>query len=573
MNSARTILKTAAIGAALMTSTSAFAQWAGEWTINGTNTSLMQADDYVSGQMGRTGVIQGVLSPDKKILRGVFKRGNTRQTIELKLNRDEKFVGGIVSFNGGYPVASTRNIRWTGQLKRRSSPVGSNNSGQQSFLNEQSRRVQGWIRNVANMRGAATASVSRPTAVVQAPEADIYPIEGNWSVTVQGAEYGPLRARRMVLQFTNPDSNGLVVGRAPGKPLVMIGRRDGNSGFRGVWMETAGPTNFSTTGRWGVVQASSYRNANGSGMDARFSVGYRLPLKQVSNPAIPGMRARGSHLDGGTGGGWPSARVLLNAWDRMVAKPSPYSAIHGIWPTSEINTAIQKWVGNERVAGNFGTTQNVDFCAAKCMGNEPVAAVLRTTSIWANERREEKYEIAGQIDAGLVFEVRGKRTFAIPERVKRVFERGRDNPLKGGSRQFRLGLVEPPPPPSPAYQYYGCDFRRDAPSYSQVSFPIPSGIWSDPLTSIRFTYGGVLAELGVNGRNQDVFRPDPSQNNEFLNFKEQWNEVLKDNSTQAAISAGQFDDQKICLKSNMRFDGGKRWESAGAGTNVFLRTP
>lgn len=572
--------------AALISSNSAHAaglEWTGTFTTNYGDLRLIQSGDRVYGDYGTRGYIEGRVNSAGTVMRGTFQYNSPRGShgfIEFRRS-GSRFEGGW-SWTANGPPPSTK-VNWTGNRKSSARPTLKHAVQKASYWSDAwfkiDQQYRSWVSGsnaaiTSTNTGTSTETSQASSAAATAPdEAGFYPVQGNWSVTVQGAEYGPLAARRMVLQFTNPDSNGLVVGRAPGKPLVMIGQRAGNGGFRGVWMETAGPTNYQATGRWGVVRVSANRNANGSNIDALFSVGYRLPLRQVNNPGVPGMRARGTHLGGETGGNMPNARVLLGAWDRLVARPSPYSAIHGIWPTSEINAAIQKWVGNERVAGNFGTTQNVGFCAAKCMGNEPVAAILRTTSIWANERREEKYEIAGQIDAGLVFEARGKRTFAIPERVKRVFERGRDNPLKGGSRQFRIGLVEPPPPPSPAYQYYGCDFRRDAPSYSQVSFPLPSGIWSDPLTSIRFTYGGVLAELGVNGRNQDVFRPDPSQNNEFLNFKEQWNEVLKDNSTQAAISAGQFDDQKICLRSNMRFDGGKRWESAGAGTNVFLRTP
>lgn len=490
--------------AALISSNSAHAaglEWTGTFTTNYGDLRLIQSGDRVYGDYGTRGYIEGRINPAGTVMRGTFQYNSPRSShgfIEFRRSGN-RFEGGWSWTKAGPPARSK--VNWTGSLRSSARPALKYARGKSSYWADM------WATTSAANRAWATgsnASISRSGSTPPPPASqpgqaandsdEFYPAQGNWSVTVQGAEYGPLAARRMVLQFTNPDSNGLVVGRAPGKPLVMIGQRAGNGGFRGVWMETAGPTNYQATGRWGVVRVSANRNANGSNIDALFSVGYRLPLRQVNNPGVPGMRARGTHLGGETGGNMPNARVLLSAWDGMVRKGSPFSAIHGIWPTDDINAAIQKWVGNERVAGNFGTTQNVDLCAAKCMGNEPQKLLIRMIGLRSDNER--KVEIYGDLRANADL-VKTSGGFYKTMGSTLIFQRARSNSIKRDGKFFLY--VGPPTSTTPTH----CYSNRSYGSLGQANFTLPVLAWSDPTLEIEIRPSGQLFEKDFAAKTDD----------------------------------------------------------------------
>lgn len=501
MTLARTILKTAAIGAALMTSTSAFAQWAGTWTVNGKDTGLIQSDDFVTGQMRGGGIIRGVLSPDKKILRGVFSRGSTKQTIELRLNGNEKFTGGIVSFNGGYPIAQTRNVRWFGQLKRQSSPIRANNSSRDAFLNEQSSRVQSWIRTVTNMRGPATVSGERPNAASQAPAAAAnVGLQGSWNITIQGTEYGPFADRRQAFAFSAPDRNGVVTGTSMGRNnVIFIGRmQGGRSGkFHGVWMEKG--RRGQATGRWGLMEART-GGQPASSMQVFFSIGYRKPQKAYTGrvPGQPGMEAKGPRITSEKVATPPVSQAQA-AWRSLLRKNSPFPGIHGIWPTSEIDAAIQPWIRGETQSARFGGNQLVDPCVAKCMGKEPTQFRATLIDIHGDKAFEAATEWAG-VGSAAVSIVDANNKVTQRYSARKFFDISRDAAIK----DWRDRGVQPPP--RTEEYLYPCFISRSTQRDRSTRISFVAGTWSDPLLDLKISTQFKLIEVGsIPARDQVYF--------------------------------------------------------------------
>lgn len=297
-------------------------------------------------------------------------------------------------------------------------------------------------------------------------------IEGGWGLTIRGSEYGPFKSRRQAFMFSKPDRNGVVVGHAPGGAVMFIGAQQaGSRNVRGVWMEKAPGTTFQTTGRWGLMEAR-LGGEPASSMDIRMSVGYRAPdaAWAVNNPGMPGMQGRGSRLSN-EAVQMPTVRTIQGAWEAMVRKPSPYSAIHGIWPTSKINTAIQAWVRGETQNASFGGSRSVDPCAAKCMGKEPENLLVRLLALYGiGERRTEFYgNLRAKVD---VVNARGRMQKAVGDQS--IFQRPRNNAIKRQGQGF--GVVGPPM----VGLVLTCEAGSTYPSLGQANFKLPSTAWSDP---------------------------------------------------------------------------------------------
>ena len=215
---------------------------------------------------------------------------------------------------------------------------------------------------------AQSGTPARNAAVSGVASAVPDSIEGGWGLTIRGSEYGPFKSRRQAFMFSKPDRNGVVVGHAPGGAVMFIGaQQPGSRNVRGVWMEKAPGTTNQTTGRWGLMEAR-LGGEPASSMDIRMSVGYRAPdaAWALNNPGMPGMQGRGSRLSN-EAVQLPPVRTVQSAWDGMVRKPSPYSAIHGIWPTTKMDTAIQAGCA-ERRERQFGGSQVVAILRCEVHG-------------------------------------------------------------------------------------------------------------------------------------------------------------------------------------------------------------
>ncbi|MCK0129266.1 hypothetical protein [Erythrobacter sp. F6033] len=584
MTLARTLLKTAAIGAALMTSTSAFAQWQGTWEINGTRTGLIQSGDYVTGQMVSGDIIQGVLSPDKKVLRGVHKKSGRKYTIELKLSAANKFRGGVFQIANGYPINPQLAMRWNGTATRQTSAGAAREAAKQSFLNEQSSAVRNWINGVENMRGssvavAAPASQSANAAVQQAPATVDTGVQGTWNITIKGTQYGPFESRNQAFAFSTPDRNGVVTGTSIGRNnVIFIGRVQSGSNrkLHGIWMEAKRGV---ATGRWGLMEVRT-SGEPATAMQARFSIGYRKPSGAWVGraPGQPGMVGSGPKLHSNP------IRLLgvsqaQAQWRNLLAKKSPFPAIHGLWPTREIDAAIQPWIRGETEVARFGGTQLVDPCVAKCMGKEPQQLTLFGANIEGRKNRERVLEFSGFVNTSASLLQNGKAIRLPANGSTKIFDRTRENAVKFNDKgRGDIDLFVSPPRQIEMFCDRNTNFRL-----GRAGFPLPEAAWSDPLTEIRISYSGSVIEWGAIRNATRRLTPRKSANFDWSqidftpygwhrDFKKQWSELNRFVS-KYEIDPEKLNDEIPCYRTEAAFaePNGKRDLTFYLRTDVQVR--
>lgn len=332
----------------------------------------------------------------------------------------------------------------------------------------------------------------RPTAAIQAPPAkdDFVANEylaGVWEVDSKGTNYGPwqpLGSSKLALQFDRPDVSGVIHGFVLGKPIVLLGRKVGPTGFRGIWMETAQPGVVNPTGRWGL--ASAQVGIAGKSIQVALSMGYRKPVPNSAGPGFPGRTLSGTYyMNANPATGLPSRGGVLKAWQKLVADAGPYPNMHGVYPDAKIDAAIQAWTRVEKLAENWGRSATVDPCAAECMGREPARIGFRIAELNHSEVRWS--DIYGRIVVAPTVIEKGKPVERLADgqgkyqtdilslrrsEAKRVFGK-------------RIGHFVTPP----------INWFKECSDAALVSrYVLPTGLWTDPLREVAINPNGELIE-------------------------------------------------------------------------------
>lgn len=140
---------------ACLISNSALAQWQGQWDTSYGAVKLQQNQAFVFGDYGTWGTIEGVLSNDRQLFRGVFRRNDNGDVgyIEWKLSRSGAFVGRWVRRGNALPSWDRTGTAWNGSRTSAARPqltVYRGNSQIGAFLSRQSTTYVNWIGRLAN---------------------------------------------------------------------------------------------------------------------------------------------------------------------------------------------------------------------------------------------------------------------------------------------------------------------------------------------------------------------------------------------------------------------------------------
>ncbi len=559
-------LKSAAIVAAMLSSTSAYAQWAGTWKIDGNDAKLEQNSDFVSGVMYGKGRLQGLVSPDKKILRGVYTLSSNGQNynVEFKLDTLAEFDGQVVRSEYGFPGSGALSLTWKGSRQSGASAIGNplnrNPSQRGAFLRSLSKEQRSWIGKMRPKSAAAASRNSNGSGSnnVAAASTDTG-VKGAWNITIDGTEYGPFANRRQAIAFGAPDRNGIVTGTSIGRDnVIFIGRAQNGSNrkLHGIWMEAS---RGQATGRWGLMEVRT-SGESATSMQARFSIGYRKPSSAWRGraPGQPGMGGQGPKIHSNQLR-VPTVSQAQAQWRRLIQKGSPFPGIHGLWPTAEIDAAIQPWIRGEKTAAQFGGQQLVDPCKAKCMGKEPTTLSMFGANIDAQKNRERNLEFSGFVNVAASLVRKGERPIALTSKgSNRVFDRSRENKVKfNDSGVGDISFFVNPPRHTEIYCNRNTNYRL-----GRASFSIPAGVWSDPFADLTTSYSGSLTEwdLTVAGSlvlrprrlaysyNRDGFRPYGWSKN----FKQHWSDFKKFNA-QYPSDNHELSDQVPCFRTEAEF--------------------
>lgn len=171
-------LKSAAIIATMITSSSAYAQWQGTWDTNYGDVKLHQAQTHVYGDYGKWGTIEGVVSKDRRTVRGVYRRNDdgSKGYFEWKLTSIRGFSGRWASSQRSLPVWNSRGTGWTGTRTSSAKPRftvyrGSGNMG--TFMGGQDGKYTRWINALysdgtapdPSSTGQSSTAAAKPKAV------------------------------------------------------------------------------------------------------------------------------------------------------------------------------------------------------------------------------------------------------------------------------------------------------------------------------------------------------------------------------------------------------------------------
>ena len=397
-------IRTFAVLVGLLSASTAHAQWQGTWDSTYGPLKLEQADRYVFGDYGNWGTIQGVTSPDRKTLRGVYVRNDRKLTgyFEWRLTAAGTFEGRWQPKGRSLPSldGTTAGTAWQGRItsaRPRRLAVYRGPRDMAAFLRAQDRTYTSWVAELNTPATSATRPPPPPppssqTAAVR-PQAGIegtYVIK-NWV----GFAYGPFDNKQTAIGFNPRESSGVVTGGGQG--WAFVGRQNTANGniVRGVWFETAGGR---TSGRWGVAEFRFSGSDYGT-IEGRFSYGYRRPLPRPRNADLPGTYGTGSKATSNLSAVTRGHRNALSQWRALVAKPSPFPGLHGIWPTPDIDRAIQAWAMRDSADAGFGASQTVDLCSAAggCMAPDPVRMRAALAQLLDFSKREMSKEFGGML--------------------------------------------------------------------------------------------------------------------------------------------------------------------------------
>ena len=190
MTIVRTLLKTAALGAALLTSTSAFAQWQGTWDTSYGRIKLQQTGKYVHGDYGNWGTVEGLLNDDNRTIRGLYRRNDdgTYGFFEWRLNTGSSFTGRWQNDRLPVPRWNSRGSLWKGKRQNGEKPnlsVYAGNGDVVAFLRTAGPKYKAWISviNADAPKPAAMASAQSANRPTQHPLASRIPMFKGYSTT------------------------------------------------------------------------------------------------------------------------------------------------------------------------------------------------------------------------------------------------------------------------------------------------------------------------------------------------------------------------------------------------------
>ena len=162
MNFLKTLAKTALLAAAMFGSTSAFAQWQGTWKTTYGQLKLQQNERYVFGDYGTWGTIEGLVSENKRTMRGIYRRNDDGSSgfFEWRLGGTTQFAGRWNRPNKAFLKWNSGGTSWTGNLTSSAKPalnVYRGNSSIAGFMATQSVEYVNWIRTFDNPSAALLA--------------------------------------------------------------------------------------------------------------------------------------------------------------------------------------------------------------------------------------------------------------------------------------------------------------------------------------------------------------------------------------------------------------------------------
>lgn len=154
---------------AMFGANAAHAQWQGTWDTRYGEVKLQQTQKYVYGDYGSWGTIEGMASPDGKLLRGVYRRNDdgTWGYFEWKLSFPTYFEGRWQTSRLPVPIWNSRGTKWDGKRTSEVNPslrVYPYEAGAVSaiggFLGRQERKYIDWMSLLTRMGNAAPKQVA-----------------------------------------------------------------------------------------------------------------------------------------------------------------------------------------------------------------------------------------------------------------------------------------------------------------------------------------------------------------------------------------------------------------------------
>ena len=534
--------------------------WSGTWRSSYGELRLKQVGERVYGDYADEGTIEGVANGDR--LRGSFQRkdGNGGY-IEFQMSpKNDKFIGKWSWIGQPLPVLPQSGNDWSGWRSAATAALRQTAAGSASYSATRAAENPLFYKWAMFQGPAAHARASAPdnrevsssfAAASAAPAAkdafvDNEYLAGVWQVDSKGTDYGPwqpLGTNKLALQFDPADASGVMHGFVLGKPVVLLGRKVGNAGFRGIWMETVQAGVVNPTGRWGL--ASAQVGIAAKSIQVALSMGYRKPVPNSAGPGFPGRTLSGTYyMNANPATGLPSRGGVLKAWQKLVADAGPYPNMHGVYPDAKIDAAIQAWTRDQKLAESWGRSATVDPCAAECMGREPARIGFRITGLQPDGAGWS--ELFGRVAIAPTILERGKRTVKLLDKQGRwqvdILSIRREEAKKIHGRA-RFMMVTPPPELTP------CPQQGFA-----AMFVLPGGLWTDPLRDIASNTSGTIVERDLTPATDDVFKP----RGKLRNLKETI-ELWADSYIHESVDP----NVDMCVKDLVNFGEGGR-ESRGA---------
>lgn len=168
-NYLRRLIALSAAVFAMFGGTAAHAQWQGTWDTRYGEIKLQQTQKYVYGDYGSWGTIEGMASPDGKLLRGVYRRNDdgTWGYFEWKLSFPTYFDGRWQANRLPVPIWNARGTKWDGKRTNEAKPslrVYPYEAGSVSeigrFVSRQERKYLDWMSLLTKTGNTAPKQVA-----------------------------------------------------------------------------------------------------------------------------------------------------------------------------------------------------------------------------------------------------------------------------------------------------------------------------------------------------------------------------------------------------------------------------
>jgi pimeloyl-ACP methyl ester carboxylesterase len=151
MMTAKRLLKASGVALAFLLSTTAHAQWQGSWDTTFGAVKLQQHNRYVFGDYGTWGTIEGLVSENKRTMRGIYRRNDDGSSgfFEGRLGGTSQFAGRWDATTNAFPKWNSGGYSWAGNLTSTAKPTLNVYSGTGSiaaFIGARGERYINWIR-------------------------------------------------------------------------------------------------------------------------------------------------------------------------------------------------------------------------------------------------------------------------------------------------------------------------------------------------------------------------------------------------------------------------------------------